>query len=259
MELNESDIKVIVPISGGKDSQACIKLAVAKFGANHVQGLFCDTRYEHSLTYQHVDKIAELYGVKINKVCAGSVKEKIIKYKRFPAGGARFCTDELKIIPSKKFYKALADKIGGFEVWYGMRSDESSDRKKRYAGIINSDLYLPNEVMKKYPKYLGKLGVKFRLPVLDWSTADVFEYLAGEGNALYDLGFERVGCFPCLAAGDHHKEKCFTFDEEGEKNLATARSLESITGHSVYTSKSGQFKHDSGQTDLFQGCAICAI
>lgn len=50
-------IKCVVPISGGKDSQTCLALAVKHFGADKVVGLFCDTQFEHPLTYQHVQNM----------------------------------------------------------------------------------------------------------------------------------------------------------------------------------------------------------
>ncbi len=252
-------IKCIVPISGGKDSQVCLKLAIAEYGDEYVEGLFCDTKFEHPITYQHIRDISSLYGVRIHAICAGSVEMQIRKHKRFPGGGARFCTEELKIWPSKRFYNDFAMGNGPFEVWYGMRSEESTDRKERYKGKISTDLYAPHEVMSKYPLKLEKLGVVFRLPIIDWSTDEVFERLDGEENPLYRDGFTRVGCFPCLAAGDEHKERAFSYDDVGAKHLNIARSLEPITGFSIYTSKRGQLRHDSGQMDCFEGCAICAI
>ena len=33
-----------------------------------------------------------------------------------------------------------------------------------------------------------------RLPVIDWQTEDVFEFLDGEQPPLYSMGFDRVGC-----------------------------------------------------------------
>jgi len=252
-------IKCIVPVSGGKDSQACVKLAVAEYGSDAVEGLFCDTNFEHPITYKHVDKISELYGIKINTVCAGSVEIQIKKYKRFPGGGARFCTEELKISPSKRFYNDFSRGNGGFEVWYGMRSDESPERKKRYQGKACDDIYPPHEVMSKYPRYLEDQGVMFRLPIIDWSEREVLDFLDGEENPLYGQGFGRVGCFPCLAAGDRHKERAFQFDEIGKKHLEMVRDLEPIVGRSVFTSKGGQYRNDSGQTDCFEGCMICSI
>jgi len=251
--------KVVVPISGGKDSQSCLKLALRQFDKSEVLGLFCDTQFEHPLTYEHIKRIALMYDVHIETICAGSVPEKVRKYGRFPGGGARHCTDELKISPSIKFYKELAKKQHGFEVWYGMRSGESSERLKRYEGKIDTELYFPHDVMNKYPKYLGQMGVCFRLPVIDWSTKQIFDFLGDELNPLYGLGFERVGCFPCLASGDVWKEKAFAHGEFGAKQLEIVKKLESEIGKSVFTSKGGAQRNNKDQCRLFEGCAICAI
>ena len=255
-------IKVIVPISGGKDSQACLKLALQEYDKSDVIGLFCDTRFEHPLTYQHIEKIRDLYGVHIETVCAGSVPEKIMALKNpmFPSGTARCCTDMLKIQPSKAFYKQFAEKQGGFEVWCGMRSAESNDRKKRYEGKVSTELYAPNDVMKNYPKYFHKkLNIWFRLPVLDLTTQQIFDILGGERNELYNQGFDRVGCFPCLASGDYWKEKAFNHDETGAKHYEIVKEIERKTGKSVWTSKGGAIRNNENQGDLFEGCSFCAI
>jgi 3'-phosphoadenosine 5'-phosphosulfate sulfotransferase (PAPS reductase)/FAD synthetase len=254
-------IKAVVPVSGGKDSQACLILAIQEFGADSVLGLFCDTQFEHPETYRHVDRMRELYGVKIETVCAGSVQEKVLKYGRFPGGGARHCTDELKIMPSKKFYKEFAEKQGGFQVFYGMRSDESPERAKRYRGKTSADLYAPHDVLEKYPKYLETLGVMFRLPILEWSRREVFQLLAGNQNPLYGKGFDRVGCFPCLAGGDVWKERAFAFDDFGRKQLIKVQYMEEMIGKSVFTSKGGAQRNNPDQIRIFDGpgCAICLI
>ena len=252
-------IKIVVPISGGKDSQACLKLALQEYDKSEVMGLFCDTQFEHPLTYKHIDWMREFYGVKIETITAGGVYEKVLKYSRFPGGGARHCTDELKIAPSRVFYKALAERNGGYEVWCGMRAGESNERAKRYMDKINTDIYPPHEVLNKYPKYLYKMGVTFRLPVLDWDTRDIFEFLAGEENPLYAAGFERVGCFPCLASGDKWKEKAFAHDEFGRQQRVIVKELERQIGRSIFNSKSGAMRNNEDQSDIFAGCAMCAI
>jgi len=252
-------IKIIVPISGGKDSQACLKLALLEYDKSEVMGLFCDTKFEHPLTYAHIKNISEMYGVEIVTINAGSVEEKIIKHKRFPSGTARFCTDQLKIIPSKKFYKKHAEENGGFQVWYGMRAGESHERASRYSDKLNTETYAPHDVISNYPKYLDKLGVSFRLPVLNLSTEDIFEILGGEQNPLYSHGFERVGCFPCIAGGDKSKERAFQFDETGRKHYAIVKALEPLTGHSIWRSKGGALRNNENQSDVFEGCAICAM
>lgn len=240
---------ILVPISGGKDSQTCLKLAVQT--GKQVLGLFCDTQFEHPKTYSHIDWMEQHYGVKIDRVTAGSVEEKVLKYGRFPGGGARHCTDELKIQISKKYYKQLAEEQGGFEVWLGMRLNESHERKKRYDGKIDSELYPPHEIMRKFPKYLAKLGVMFRLPILEWSSDEVLAFLDGEQNPLYSEGFDRVGCFPCLAGGDKWKAKAFRHDDFGRQQYQKVIMLEQQIGKSVWTSKSGK--------EMGQGCLICSI
>lgn len=250
------EIKVVVPISGGKDSQACLKLALQKYDEKEVIGLFCDTNFEHPFTYFHIDWMKEYYGVAIERITAGSVPEKVLKYKRFPGGGARHCTDELKIRPSKYFYKELAKQQGGFEVWYGMRAGESGERAKRYADKINNESYPPHEVLKKYPKYLYKMGITFRLPVLDWESNDVLQFLTGEENILYNQGFDRVGCFPCLASGDKWKEKAFSYDSFGAEQRIVVAELEKQIGRSIFTSKGGKVRN--GVIDG-PGCAVCSI
>jgi len=253
--------EIVVPVSGGKDSQASLKLACEEYGSDAVLGLFCDTQFEHPLTYIHVEKMKAMYDVAIHREVAGSVDEKVLKYGRFPGGGARHCTDELKIKPAKNFYWRLGEEQGGFEVWYGMRSGESGERGRRYEGKVDTDLYAPHEVMKKYPKKLEKLGIMFRMPILHWTDKDVFEYLDGQENPLYEQGFGRVGCFPCLAAGDKYKEKAFSHDEFGLEQRERVSQLEKQIGKKIWTSKGGLARHNEeyGEGDDGPGCEICSI
>lgn len=111
-------IKIIVPVSGGKDSQACLKMAVQEYGAKNVLGLFCDTKFEHPETYRHISFMRILYGSYIHTVCGGDVLSKSLKYNRFPGGGARHCTDELKIRETRIFLKEFSEKTVLYK--YGM-------------------------------------------------------------------------------------------------------------------------------------------
>lgn len=253
-------IKVVVPISGGKDSQACLKLALESYDKSEVMGLFCDTQFEHPLTYAHIDNMREMYGVKIERITAGSVPGQVLKIKRFPSSVARFCTDRLKLVPSKIFYKELAiNQQSGFSVWLGMRANESKARSKRYKEIICTDEYPPHEVLRQMPKYLCKLGVSFRLPILEWSFIDVIDYLNGQENPLYKQGHDRVGCFPCLASSDTKKERDFNHDDFGREQRVIVAELEKKIGRSIWTSKGGAMRNNEHQDDIFTGCAICAI
>lgn len=244
-------IKCCVPISGGKDSQACLKKALEVFDRDEVLGVFCDTQYEHPLTYKHVERIKEMYGVKVIYLNDGGVYERIRQYGRFPSDIARFCTDQLKIRTAKMFYNNLSSAQGvGFEVWYGMRLGESYQRSERYKDKTPDQLYAPHTIMiNKYPKYLEKQGVMFRLPILDWEEEDVFEYLNGEENELYSLGFERVGCFPCLAAGDKYKEKAFALDDVGKQRRIEVIQLGHEIGKNIFTTKGGRLRNPDADID----------
>jgi len=246
-------VKILVPISGGKDSQACLKMAMSEYPPERVQGLFCDTQWEHPATYAHVEKLRTLYGqLDVVTITGGSVLEKSLKYGRFPGGGARHCTDELKIRETRIYCKQLAERQGAFEVWYGMRTGESSERGKRYADHSDWNLYQPHEVLpNKYPQYLGSMGVRFRLPIVDWTTTEVMAYLEGQHNPLYNQGFDRVGCFPCLASGDAWKEKAFAHDAFGADQKAKVMIVSEQIGKSIWTSKGGKSRNEV--------CSICEI
>ena len=62
-------IKIVIPISGGKDSQCCLKLALKEYKPSEILGLFCDTKFEHPITYKHIERMRRnLYGVKIHTI-----------------------------------------------------------------------------------------------------------------------------------------------------------------------------------------------
>lgn len=240
------DRLIVVPVSGGKDSQACLKLAVQQSDAE-VVGLFNDTGWEHPDTYRHVDKLSALYGVKIYITKSVSVPD-IVKSKRnFPGMRARECTKQLKIRPSNRWYQDFAGSHGGFEAWIGIRKSESVNRARRYKGMVGDEIYPPHEFMTEFPKKLQKMGVMFRLPIIDWSEEDVFEFLGGEQNPLYGRGHARVGCFPCLAGSDKQKRQCFDDGEFGRGQLEIVSALEVVVGRSVF--------RDGPVSD----CSLCSI
>lgn len=235
-------VKCVVPISGGKDSQTCLELAIKEFGRDSVLGLFCDTGYEHTYTYEHVERMEEMYGVTIIRIQGGHVYESIERKGYFPSGAARFCTYELKVKPSKFFYRDLAEMQGeGFQVWLGMRRAESHGRAKLYQGRVDTELYEPHLLMAgQFPKYITNAGIMFRLPIVDWSDEDVYNFLDGRENELYRNGFTRVGCFPCLAGSDRQKERSFQFDELGRSRRIEVAQIEDKFGIDVFTSKGGK-------------------
>lgn len=255
----------VVQISGGKDSQATAKLIRSLYPNDNIIGLFCDTGFEHPKTYKHVNTICDLYNLQLVTLKEGTVEQKVKRYGRYPSDMARFCTDELKIIPAKKYLIGKA--LEGFNVinYLGVRSDESPARTIRYGQLSEEDSISihPHEFMpSKCPKYMGlALNIQYSTPILSWSKGDVFTYLNGEENPLYGEGFDRVGCFPCLAGGDKAKLKAFRHDSFGREQYRKAKALEHFVidagHHPLFKTKIG-IKGE--QKDLEgNGCSYCSM
>lgn len=115
--------------------------------------------------------------------------------------------------------------------------------------MVNDELYEPHEVLTKYPQYLGAMGVRFRLAVLDWSEDEVKRFVGLENlNPLYlerdgQPGFDRVGCFPCEASGDAPRAKAYKFDDFGRSQYQKFIRIASDLGKPMWNSKHGEAKH----------------
>ncbi len=260
---------ILVNVSGGKDSQACLKLMVANHGADRVLGVFADTKWEHPLTYKHLDTMRNLYGVEIAVISAGdynstggdSVESQIKERGDFPSHNARFCTSRLKTRPLTKFAYAHAiarrehlAQIKKLTVYtakcllvLGIRTDESSQRAKRYAGITADEIMTPSECLSDGTnKFDRAFGVNF--PIIDRNTYQVMKYLDGEANPLYKAGFKRVGCFPCLAHETNQGlQNAYNFGAFGAEQKQRVIALENHTGK----------KHEG--SNFAQACLFCQM
>jgi len=121
-------MKFIVSWSGGKDSQAALIWAKEQFGQN-LTVIFCDTGWEHKTTYQHVQDVVAQMGLQLtvlkSKKYDGMV-DLAKKSTRFPSRSRRFCTQELKVIPTIDY---ILDEVkGSFMIIEGIRAEESITR-----------------------------------------------------------------------------------------------------------------------------------
>lgn len=95
-------MKVIVSFSGGKDSLAAL-LWTREHITNNFTTVFCDTGWEHPLTYEYIHRIADKLHLDLvtlkSKKYDGMV-DLARQKKRWPSVRARFCTEELKIKPT---------------------------------------------------------------------------------------------------------------------------------------------------------------
>lgn len=175
-----------VGISGGKDSAALLLWAAYESGIPHNQivASFCDTKNEAECTYEHIRMLSEKV-FPIETIETEGFFELAKRKKRFPSTKARFCTQELKLKPTKAYIEKLSER-GEVIGLSGVRRGESFERSK-----------LPEwgSPLESY------FGIREWRPLIDWSLKDVLvihERYNIPLNPLYSKGAQRVGCFPCI-------------------------------------------------------------
>lgn len=152
--------------------------------------MFCDTGWEHPITYAYVEEInrtlldGKLVTVRSEKYPDGFV-QLAIERKGIPSTKRRFCTQELKVYPLHRYFESLDDEVTSYQ---GIRADESAARAAM----------LPRQWLDDAGGYW------IERPLLLWSADDCFSIMRKYDvapNPLYLLGSTRVGCFPCIMTG----------------------------------------------------------
>lgn len=229
----------VVSVSGGKDSTATYLRAMER--GLPFTAVFADTGNEHEWTYDFVRTLPERTGGPAIQWVKADFTQEIAKRRlyvakhwpakgvpmatvdralallhptgnpfldlcfwktRFPSAKARFCTDELKIVPMfEAVQRPLLEAGATFISWQGVRADESKKRSTlpKFQRInpvpfSYSNARLGDADIDAWRAYAYR-------PLIDWNAADVFAYHVRHGvawNPLYDHGMGRVGCLPCI-------------------------------------------------------------
>lgn len=268
--------KIIVPVSGGKDSQLCLALALEHYPKDKIVAVHQSTGYDHPLTYKHLDWMEEFYGIKIEYTQSDKYKDVfdlIEKQQYFPNNVARSCTGELKQVPFGKWLIANDFlKEGDCLIWMGMRADESTARSSKYGDLNDYDIFSLSDLSGKYGKKFEKVCVS--LPIVSFTEKQVFEELEKRGhkvNELYAKGAARVGCFPCLLAkkadwemaakdetGREHIKKLIELEDKFVADKSNTRKLIKIhqTRDVRHLLATGSF---SDKVDDSSSCGWCSI
>lgn len=203
-----------VSVSGGKDSSAVYIWAIKQFGKDGFRAVFADTTHEHPVTVNYVknmhlmfggpeveiveadfsERIAkkrakkELKGEEVSHLKTSTLGEKfqdmIVWKGRAPSTKAQFCTEHLKMKPIRDWIFANRGDLPSIG-YVGIRWGESLKRSKMKKQMLN--------------EYMDSLTIH---PIIDWKECQVLAYVREHGdlNPLYNEGFTRVGCFPCIHA-----------------------------------------------------------
>lgn len=217
-------VQHIVNVSGGKDSTAIYLLAMQS--GRSFRAIHCDTGHEHPVTEEYVRTLHERTGGPEVEIIRADFAKDFARKRAyllehwpkdgvaqsrvdraaqllekptgipfldlcmmkglFPSTKARFCTEELKVLPSLRQVIWPAAKIGPVLRWIGVRADESRARA----------------TARRYERDDAP-GVMIWRPILRWTVEDVFAMHDRHGvepNPLYKMGVGRVGCMPCIMA-----------------------------------------------------------
>ncbi len=187
----------VIGLSGGKDSTALFGWAIHESGypRDSIYPAFCDTENEYQEVYDQIDAL-DLYGqargvrpiARLRATGAWATAKTplflaLALWKgRFPSARARFCTDHLKIRPTKKFIEEL-QKAGDLVTHSGVRASESIERS----------------TMTEFSRDI--FDCPHRRPLLAWTINDIWLAHKRWGlpiNRLYFDGWKRVGCRLCV-------------------------------------------------------------
>lgn len=190
--LKNTDRPIILSCSGGKDSTAVA--LYLKENSIPFTPIFCDTGWEHQLTYEYLDSLSEIFECEIIHLKNEKLdldgynygmESAIIRKKMFPNGRLKWCTNELKLISYRSYAVELFLKTRKFPINItGIRKSESV-RRSTFEWVEEQDE-----------------ASQIR-PILEWSEQDVIDIHQRNGvfpNKLYLKGASRVGCWPCIYA-----------------------------------------------------------
>ena len=237
-------MKHIVGFSGGIDSQACARWVLNRFPPEDVVLTNSNAGgWEDPLTIEFVDwysrhvhpvvvvqaVVADMWqtpGFAETKGLDGTAPltfEEMCRIKgRPPSRKAQFCTEILKLIPQRRWIREQFGVGGAFEGqdytrYKGVRRDESNTRRET-----------PLETWDDY------FDCPLFAPIFDWTKTMCFDYVKAHGeqfNPLYTMGFNRVGCAPCINSS---KEDILNWHARRPEMIDKVRGLEERTGRTFF-------------------------
>jgi len=177
---------VTVAFSGGKDSLVTLLLAVKALGLENLKVLFIDTGVEFPETVKYTYEIVEKLGVNLLTAEVGEEAFwELVEMFGPPGRDYRICCKRCKLGPLTKLIEENFPE--GCVTFIGRRSYESEARFREPKVSVNP--WVPKQISA--------------YPIKDWTALHVWLYIFREKadyNPLYEIGFNRIGCWPCPAS-----------------------------------------------------------
>jgi 3'-phosphoadenosine 5'-phosphosulfate sulfotransferase (PAPS reductase)/FAD synthetase len=260
--LSDQRIRHIVSVSGGKDSAALAIYMRQKYPQIPVEYVFCDTGCELAETYEYLERLEALLGVKVKKLDAldllGVEKKpgrtpfdiylKELYGDFLPSPRSRWCTRVLKIEP----FEAHVGKGRAFS-YIGIRNDEDRDGYVAKKPPVISQQ--PN-IMPVYPfkdDGIGLSDVKLILEESGLGLPDYYKWRSRSG--CYFCFYQQIGEWQRLK--DQHpdlfeKAKGYEKDKNGKRyTWVEGRTLDDIANLPK--------QYSLPVLDDAEGCAVCHL
>lgn len=109
--------------------------------------------------------------------------------KRPPSRKVQFCTEKLKLAPQRRWIREQ----------FGPTGPYAGQEYCRYTGVRRDES--PSRTNFPYVSWDDYMDCDILAPLVDWPKQWCFDYCKAHSepvNELYTLGFNRVGCAPCI-------------------------------------------------------------
>lgn len=178
---------VNVAFSGGKDSLVVLDLTKDAVDKNRMCAFFLNTGIEFPETLEFVHKFCNENNINLKQVSADNNFWNNLDTFGPPAKDMRWCCKICKLGPANTVMNEILKQDEFFITVDGKRKYESFSRSSIAATENNP--FVPHQINI--------------FPIRNWRAIEVWLYIYSKKltyNPLYDLGFERVGCYLCPAS-----------------------------------------------------------
>ena len=216
---------VAVAFSGGKDSLVALHLALQI--KPDIPVLFVNTGIEFPESLEYTRQLEEKWNLNFHEANAKVNFWKLAEEKGLPVAGrgnstfmrdlseksgvklSNACCHQMKEAPARQFYRE--HNIEGTIT--GLRVSESMMRKLNFAdygALRYSSIY---KTLISWPLYA-------------WLDGDIFKYIEKNNlplNPIYEKGYARVGCWPCLQDMFYKDSRLFTLQDQHPNMYKTVK------------------------------------